>query len=85
MTSPKKVYFEDGPEDALDDVPGILDEDFNEDSIHLICVTNMCVTDKCIDPGQAVAAAVEAGVQTTICDQCGSTDVDAWNVEDGID
>ena len=45
----------------------------------------MCVTDKCIHPGRAVAAAVEAGVQTRICDQCGASDVDAWNVEEGID
>ncbi len=33
----------------------------------------------------AVAAAVEAGVQTRICDHCGSQDVDAWNIEAGID
>ena len=38
MAAPKLVYFEDGPEDALDVVPGILDDDVTEDSIHLICV-----------------------------------------------
>ena len=38
-----------------------------------------------IEPGQAVAAAVDAGVQKRICDNCGSQDVDAWNIEAGID
>jgi hypothetical protein len=85
ITAQKLVYFEDGPEDGLDVVPGILDDDFAADDIHSICVTNMTVTDKCIVPGQGVAAAVEAGVQTRVCDQCGFQDVDAWNDEPGID
>ena len=38
MTAPKLVYFEDGPEDALDFVPGIFGDDFTEDCIHMICV-----------------------------------------------
>ena len=41
--------------------------------------------DSYIEPSQNVAAAVEAGVQTRICDKCGSQDVDAWNTEEDTD
>ena len=84
MTVQKLNYVDDGPEDHLDVVLGLIDPDSSEDGVSLILVTNMCCMDKCIDPGRNVAAAIEAGVQARICDNCGSQDVGAWNTEAGI-
>jgi hypothetical protein len=66
MTVQKFNYVDDGPEDHLDVVPGLIDTDSSEDGVSLILVTNMCYMDKYIEPGQNVAAAVEAGVQTSV-------------------
>ena len=85
MTVQKLNYVDDSPEDHLDVVPGMIDTDSSEDGVSLILVTNMCYMDKCIEPGQNVAAALETGVQTRICDNCGSQDVDAWNTEEDTD